>query len=118
MPTNWYYVSVIVNGKEYKKIDSIESEHRCNTHPHNIYFEFPKYYKKNLANKFDSIIDEAGGMPLFSPLFEKEIPIIFMIHHIWDKEWDFKYSFPLNKIWKFLFKKTIKIYKNNFPNKN
>ena len=53
-------------------------------------------------------------MPLFSPLFEKNIPIIFMIHHIWDKEWDFKYKFPLNKIWKFLFRKIIKIYKNNY----
>ena len=80
----------------------------------NIYFKFPKYYKKNLVNKFDLIIDEAWWMPLFSTLFEKKIPIIFIIHHIWDKEWDFKYNFPLNKIWKYIFRKIIKIYKNNY----
>jgi len=80
----------------------------------NIYFKFPKYYKKNLKNKFDLIIDEAWGMPLFSPFFEKSIPIIFMIHHIWDKEWDFKYKFPINKIWKFIFRQIIKIYRKNY----
>lgn len=79
----------------------------------NIYFKFPSYYKKQLAWKYDLIVDEAWWMPLFSPLYEKNIPIVFFIHHIWDKEWDFKYPFPLSKIGKFLFTQIIKLYKNH-----
>ena len=80
----------------------------------NIYFKFHKYYKKYLKWKFDIIIDEAGWLPLFSPLFEKKIPIIFLIHHISDIEWDFKYPFPLNKIWKLIYRRIIKIYRKNY----
>ena len=80
----------------------------------NIYFKFYKYYKKHLKWEFDLIIDEAGWMPLFSPLFEKKVPIIFLIHHISDIEWDFKYIFPLNKIWKFIYRKIIKIYRRKY----
>jgi glycosyltransferase involved in cell wall biosynthesis len=81
----------------------------------NIYFNswrWYKDYKKN--NKIDIIIDEAWWIPLLSPLYEKNIPIVFFIHHIWDKEWDYKFKFPMNNIYKFIFKNIIKLYKNKF----
>lgn len=67
------------------------------------------YIKKN---KVDIIIDEAWWIPLFSPFFVKKIPIIFFTHHIWDKEWDYKFPFPLNKIGKFWYVLIFRFYKN------
>ena len=78
----------------------------------NIYFKFPKYYKEHLQWNFDVIVDEAGWIPLFAPLFEKDIPIIFLIHHISDIEWDFKYSFPISKVFKYIYRKIISLYRN------
>lgn len=63
-------------------------------------------------NKIDLIIDEAWGIPLLSPLYEFKKPILFFIHHIWDREWDEKFSFPLSKIFKFIFHQVLKFYRN------
>ncbi len=79
-----------------------------------IYFIFPTYYRKNLKWKFDLIIDEAWWFPMLSPIFEKDIPIIFLIHHISDIEWDFKYIFPFNLLWRFLYRKSLDLYKNKY----
>jgi len=78
----------------------------------NSYFLFPKYYKQNLFWKYDLIIDEAGWLPFLSPRFIKDTPIIFLAHHIWDKEWDFAYPWPINKIWKQVYYWMYKQYKN------
>lgn len=77
------------------------------------YFLFPIYYKKHLKWKYDIIIDEAWWLPFLSPNFEKDIPIIFFAHHIWDKEWNYNYPFPLNKIWKQIYYWLFKQYKDN-----
>lgn len=78
-----------------------------------IYFFIHKWYKSYKKNNtIDVIIDEAGWIPLLSPLYEKKIPIYFLIHHIWEKEFDFKYIFPLNLISRFLYNKIILLYKN------
>jgi hypothetical protein len=53
-----------------------------------------------LRGKYDIIIDEAGGLPLLSPLYEKKTPIVFFSHHVGDKERDYSYPWPLNKIGK------------------
>ena len=78
----------------------------------NSYFLFHKYYKENLAWKYDLIIDEAGGLPFLTTRFIKDTPIIFFAHHIWDKEWDFAYPWPINKIWKKIYYWMFKQYKN------
>jgi len=96
---------------ETEIIDWIQIIRKFNLY--NSYFLFPKYYKKNLAWKYDLIIDEAWGLPFLSPKFEKNIPIIFFAHHIWDLEWDYSFPFPLNKIWKIIYFWLFKQYKNN-----
>jgi len=73
-------------------------------------FVFYWYYRKHFVNQFDLIIDEAGGFPLLSPLFERKIPIIFLIHHIGDKEWDFALPFPFSTFWKWVYFALIKLY--------
>lgn len=97
--------------KEKEVIDGIEIIRKFTLK--NAYFLFPKYYKNNLKWKYDLIIDEAWWLPFLSPRFEKDIPIIFFAHHIWDKEWDYFYPYPLNKIWKQIYYWFFKQYKNN-----
>jgi len=66
-----------------------------------IYFLAWKWYKEfKKNNPVDIIIDEAGGIPLISPLYEKHIPIYFFIHHIGDHEYKTAFPFPLN--WMFI----------------
>ena len=78
-----------------------------------IYFFAWKWYKKwRKSNTPDIIIDEAWGIPLFSPLYEKQIPIFFFIHHIWNSEWDKAFIFPFNLFFKWAMSKTISLYKN------
>jgi hypothetical protein len=50
---------------------------------HTIYFFAWSWYRNFIKkNPIDLIIDEAGGIPLLSPLYERNIPIYFLIHHI------------------------------------
>lgn len=96
---------------EEELIDGIKVIRKFNINT--IYFKVHNWYKEyKKTHKIDLIIDEAWGIPLLSPLYEKEVPIVFMIHHIWDKEWDFKFKFPINIIFKFIFWLILKLYKN------
>lgn len=77
-----------------------------------IYFFAWKWYKNfKKANTIDLIIDEAGGIPLLSPLYEKKIPIYFFIHHIGEHEYETAFFFPLNKIFKKFVYWTFSLYK-------
>lgn len=67
-----------------------------------IYFFAWIWYKswRRRWNNPDIIIDEAGWIPLLSPLYEKHIPIYFFIHHIWESEWDKAFIYPCNLVFK------------------
>jgi glycosyltransferase involved in cell wall biosynthesis len=65
-----------------------------------IYLYVPFYLLLN-AWKFDVIVDEVHGIPFFSPLFTRK-PVVVFIHEIAGDIWDYMYSFPVNKIGKFL----------------
>jgi Glycosyltransferase Family 4 len=58
-------------------------------------------YKK--TNPVDIILDEAGGWPLLSPFFEKNIPIYFFIHHIGEKEFS-AYPFPVSALSRWIYR--------------
>lgn len=78
-----------------------------------IYFFAVFWYKKFIkSNKVDLIIDEAWWIPLLSPLYEKNIPIYFFIHHVWEDEYEKSFFFPLNKIFKKFVYYTFSLYKN------
>lgn len=105
----WFAYS-FKNSKETEIIDWIKIIRKFNLY--SSFFLFPNYYKKYFAWKYDLIVDEAWWIPLLSPKFEKNIPIVFFVHHIWDKEWDYNYPFPLNKILKSSYYWLFKQYKN------
>ncbi len=99
----WWKTKELIDGIKVIRIYSIKT----------IYFLAWKWYRNYIkTNNVDIIIDEAGWLPLFSPFFEKKKKIFFMVHHIWDKEWDLAFVKPLNYIWKYIMKKIFRIYKN------
>lgn len=96
--------------KYFENIDWIDiyRKYSINT----IYFFAWKWYKKfKKSNKINLILDEAGWIPLLSPLYEKNIPIYFFAHHIATDEYN-KFIFPFNKLWKAFGDWTYKLYKN------
>lgn len=99
----WAQDSEVIDGIEIVRKYSINT----------IYFFAWKWYKEFIKiNKVDIIIDEAGGIPLLSPLYAKNTPIYFLIHHIWDEEYKKAFPFPLNWIFtRFVFW-TFSRYKN------
>lgn len=62
-------------------------------------------------NHIDLIVDEAGGWPLLSPLYEKKIPILFFAHHIGDKEFD---AFPwiVGHLAKWVYQSLFRLYRH------
>ncbi len=66
-----------------------------------------RQYKKE--NKIDVIIDEAGGWPLLSPIYEKNIPIYFFVHHIWDREFD-AFPTPIGQLARLVYRTLFRIY--------
>jgi hypothetical protein len=44
-------------------------------------------------------------------LYIKNIPIVFFIHHVGDREWDEAFPFPINKLVKFAFFNLLKKYR-------
>lgn len=68
------------------------------------------YRKFRKVNHIDIIIDEAGGWPLLSPLYEKNIPIFFFIHHIGDREFD-AFMTPIGQLARFVYRMLFQIYR-------
>ncbi|MDO4874151.1 MAG: glycosyltransferase family 4 protein [Candidatus Gracilibacteria bacterium] len=105
-----WFASNFSGGKYFENIDGIDiyRKYSINT----MYFFAWKWYKKfKKSNKIDLILDEAGGIPLLSPLYEKNIPIYFFAHHIATDEYN-KFIFPFNKLGKAFGDRTYKLYKN------
>lgn len=100
----WWKAEEFIDGIKMIRIFSIRTIHFL------AWIWYKKYIK---TNNVDIIIDEAGWLPLLSPYYIKNKKIFFMVHHIWDKEWDFSYSKPLNYIWRYIMKKIFRIYKNH-----
>lgn len=74
-------------------------------------FAWQWYRRFKNQERIDLIVDEAGGWPLLSPLYEKKIPILFFAHHIGDKEFD---AFPwiIARTAKWIYLSLFRLYKN------
>lgn len=77
-----------------------------------IYFLARKWYLLEWRNhNFDIIIDMAQWIPLLSPLYVTSTPIIFFIHHIWEKERKFEFPFWIWTMFRIMFEMILKLYK-------
>lgn len=70
--------------QKYSSIDGVQIHRRWSIH--SIYFIFWVIYLSKYRGSYDMIIDHAGGIPLFSPLYAWRKPIIFFTHHVGTKE--------------------------------
>lgn len=59
----------------------------------------------------DIVIDEAGGWPLLSPLYEKRVPIFFFVHHIGDKEFE-AFGVIVGSMAKWVYRRLFSLYRN------
>lgn len=105
-----WFASWFDNSEMEEEIDSIKIIRKYNINT--IYF-FARFWYKDFIknNKVDIIIDEAGGIPLLSPLYEKNIPIYFFIHHIGEEEFKTALPFPFNFFLKKFAYWTFSLYK-------
>lgn len=58
-------------------------------------YQTAKFYRKNLAGKYDLIIDQAHGLPLFTPLYARQEIVLFPLEvakEIWFSEVHFPFS--------------------------
>lgn len=55
----------------------------------NYLYQTAKFYQKNLADKYDLIIDQAHGLPLFTPFYARQKIVLFPLEvakEIWFRE--------------------------------
>ena len=76
-----------------------------------VHFKVYSFYKKNIHDKYDVIIDEIHGIPFLAPLYMKE-PVVPLICEVADTIWDRMFPFPWNKIGKLAERLSLSLYKN------
>lgn len=76
-----------------------------------VYFYAPFFYLFG-KKKYDFVIDEVHGIPFFTPFYVRK-PKLVLIHEIAGDIWDYMYSFPLNKLGRFLENVFLVLYRNN-----
>lgn len=62
-----------------------------------VYYKASQYYKQNLKNWADIVIDEINTIPFFSPFYVKEKKILFF-HQLCREIWFYQMIFPLSFI--------------------
>lgn len=75
-----------------------------------VYLLAPLFYLFS-KQKFDLVIDEIHGLPFFTPLYVRK-PKIAFIHEVAGEIWDYMFTFPLNKLGKFMESLYFQLYKN------
>lgn len=77
----------------------------------NYLYQTAKFYRQNLANKYDLIIDQAHGLPLFTPLYAHPKIILFPLE-IAKEIWFHEVRFPFSLAGYLLEQAYIKIFRN------
>lgn len=76
-------------------------------------YQTVRFYRKNLAGKYDLVIDQVHGLPSFTPFFVKE-QVIFFPLEVAKSIWFYEVRFPFSLIGYFLELASLKLFKN-FP---
>lgn len=70
-----------------------------------------KFYRRHLAGKYDLVIDQVHGLPLFTPFFVKEKVVIFPLE-VAKSIWFYEVPFPFSLIGYLLELAYIKIFRH------
>jgi len=92
--------------------ETIEGVHIIHTGGSLTVYALAPWYIFWNSKKYDVIIDEVHGIPFFAKLFTNT-PVVIFIHEIAGDIWDYMYTFPINKIGKWLEAWMFTIYKKN-----
>lgn len=80
----WWEVTQIapsfVGAQKNERIDGVKITRMFSLHT--IYFCFRARYLFVNKERYDLVLDHAGGIPLLSPLYIKKTPIVFFTHHV------------------------------------
>lgn len=72
------------------------------------------YYITRFRGQFDVILDQANGVPFFSPAYISSTPVVCLVHHIFKEQWFIEIYFPFNYLGYYLEKYLIPFtYKYN-----
>lgn len=104
-----WFASSFSGAKSEEMIDDIQIIRKYANHTIWM-FAWIWYREFKKAHQIDIIIDEAGGWPLLSPLYEKRIPIYFFAHHIGDREFD-AFPTPVGQLARLTYKTLFRVYK-------
>ena len=77
---------------------------------YSIYLYTPFYCFRN-RKKFDLVVDEVHGIPFFTPLYVRSVPILVLIHEVAGEIWDYMYPKPVSYLGKFLEKVYLRLYR-------
>lgn len=75
------------------------------------FYQTIRFYRQNLAGKYDLVIDQVHGLPFFTPLFVKEKVILFPLE-VAKTIWFYEIRFPFSLAGYLLEIFYIKIFKN------
>lgn len=74
-------------------------------------YQTAKFYRQNLAGKYDLIIDQVHGLPFFTPFFAKEKVVLFPLE-VAGRIWFSEVSFPFSLVGYLSELTYIKIFRN------
>jgi glycosyltransferase involved in cell wall biosynthesis len=101
-----WFASAFPGAQPEETIDGINIIRRYNNHT--IWMRAHSWYKQfKREDQIDIIIDEAGGWPLLSPLYEREVPIFFFVHQEFDA-----FLWPIGSLAKRAYRYFISLYRH------
>jgi glycosyltransferase involved in cell wall biosynthesis len=92
-------VRFITGGFTGAKTEIIKDGYQINRvgNRYTVYYKASQYYKQNLQDRADIVIDEVNTIPFFSPFYVKEKKILFF-HQLCREIWFYQMVFPLSLI--------------------
>lgn len=92
-------VRFITGGFAGAKTEIIKDGYQINRvgNRYTVYYKASQYYKQNLQDWADIVIDEVNTIPFFSPFYVKEKKILFF-HQLCREIWFYQMVFPLSLI--------------------
>jgi glycosyltransferase involved in cell wall biosynthesis len=66
-----------------------------------VYAEAARHLRR-YAGHYDAVIDFQNGIPFFAPLWGPKLPVVCVIHHVHQKQFDLYFRWPMNLVGRLL----------------
>ena len=69
---------------------------------------------RRFGHQYDAILDFQNGIPFFAPAFAPATPVVCMVHHVHQKQFDMYFPWPVNHVGRLLEGRvTRRVYRNS-----